>query len=174
MVLGKGCCSVCPIQALNTCWEEKDGCLSEWIGRSLRSSLTALSCYFTDHNCKAQLLTQCRQLLELRIFEPSDDDLVLVARTCKQLRILSCWRAVIAHASDHGVEAIFANCHQLVEVRLRACAITYRSLQAVLDNKITLQTLYFKSPTLNSVDVEKFKLGAKELQLLPVPHVSWH
>lgn len=130
--------------------------------------MTSLHCYENYSILKAQLIAHCTELVDLSIYESTDDLLLLVAHTCKHLQTLECWGSA-AKITDLSVEAIFTSCRQLVKVQLGTCNLTYRSLLAVLDNKILLKIFSFNSPALNTEDIENFKAAAKEAHMLPLP-----
>lgn len=77
--------------------------------------------------------------------------------------------------SDVGLVTLFAGCPALKEVRMSPCCslITFRSLQAILDNHLQLECLHLSFVGFDDEDAELFRRMALDQHLLPVPRLVW-
>lgn len=129
----------------------------------------------------------CPMLTELRVdcCQFAVDELqLLAAADCKMLEVL--WLRARGDADDNeipcvqidaGLEALFAKCSRLKTVSLLGGVdISFRSLQAILDNRLQLAMLVISTLTPVSItyqDIQVFYHLAKQVHLLPVPVITW-
>lgn len=96
-----------------------------------------------------------------------------MATTCPLLEVLYLGGMNTFTLSDIGMIALFNSCHCLKDVRFAAAQLTFKSLQAILDNRLLLEMFGWSTCSgLDDNDVKRFNQLAKERKMLPVPTVA--
>lgn len=105
----------------------------------------------------------------------NDSDLLQMVKSCPHLVEvdLSSWNySDQDEITDTGVCALFAGCSSLKNVWFgNVPKVTNRSLHAMLEYKLQLNTLEFKHANITHKDIENFRQLAVHRQLLPVPTI---
>lgn len=117
-----------------------------------------------------------RIVFHIEIGHLTDHGLQQLAAVCKELQCLvvdSGSDCGCLSISDAGLMALFAGCPALKEVRMTPpCPlVTFQSLQAIVDHRLSLKSLCLSGVGFDKEDAERFRRMARDCQLLPVPRL---
>lgn len=147
---------------------------AEIIGRKLGNRLTSVAVCLRHQQPLEILLQHCGaslKTLHLDVFVEIDDLLALIGR-CVRLETL--FVDSHHHLSPFSADDVhtLATCKKLKDVTFRQLGRLSRSfLQAILDNKMCLQSLDLLFCGFSEEDAEWLRNEAKRLQHLPVPNI---
>lgn len=146
------------------------------LGERLGGTLLELE-WFNCTESVIPLVLQCRHLRRLRMHGMflRDSFVHRLPIACRELQQLTWDNAGkgVGEFGDAAMEALFFGCRELREVLLdNAPDLSFRTLQAVLDNALHLEKLSWRASTVTSAEVERFKMLARDQGMLPVPVIA--
>lgn len=146
--------------------------LGDKFGVALRSLCLTQSGRSGDPMDLSPLKCSALKKLNLQNFCIHGTSLQRLVEQNTQLEYLTISAQIANGLTDQVMEVLFAGCPLLKEVCVGyAYEVTFRSLQAILDNRLHLKNFKIEYSSIRPVDIQRFSEMAKEQGLLPAPKI---